>query len=200
MLCASWTTSSCQHQALESTLVLNYYGKFVENLSKLFASTSPTAAGRYKVELVPTMRRSIQDLQTASAKEQVACSLRHRDEAETHEWCISIRSRSSHLTCSTIRWRTPYCICITESVTKWEKLCSNWEGSPEHNIRSEEVSQIPLRKELLTDHKPLLAILGPKSAITTLAELRMQRWALILLAYDYKIEYICRCTIKTTMQ
>lgn len=42
---------------------------------------------------------------------------------------------------------------------------------------------------LLTDHKPLLTILGPKSAIPTLAALRMQRWAIILLAYDYDIQY-----------
>lgn len=42
---------------------------------------------------------------------------------------------------------------------------------------------------LITDHKPLLAILGPKSAIPTLAALRMQRWALILMAYNYEIEY-----------
>lgn len=42
---------------------------------------------------------------------------------------------------------------------------------------------------LITDHKPLLAILGPKSAIPTLAAARMQRWALVLSAYDYEIEY-----------
>uniref|UniRef100_A0A1A8QZH2 Gypsy retrotransposon integrase-like protein 1 n=1 Tax=Nothobranchius rachovii TaxID=451742 RepID=A0A1A8QZH2_9TELE len=42
---------------------------------------------------------------------------------------------------------------------------------------------------LITDHKPLLAILGPKSEIPTLAALRMQRWALRLMAYDYSIEY-----------
>ncbi|XP_039893254.1 uncharacterized protein K02A2.6-like [Simochromis diagramma] len=42
---------------------------------------------------------------------------------------------------------------------------------------------------LITDHKPLLAILGPKSAVPTLAALRMQRWALILMAYNYDIEY-----------
>ena len=42
---------------------------------------------------------------------------------------------------------------------------------------------------LITDHKPLLAILGPQSAIPTLAALRMQRWALILMAYNYEIEY-----------
>ena len=44
---------------------------------------------------------------------------------------------------------------------------------------------------LQTDHKPLVTILGPKSAIPTLglAAARMQRWALILSAYHYKIEY-----------
>ena len=42
---------------------------------------------------------------------------------------------------------------------------------------------------LVTDHKPLLSILGPKSAIPTLAAARMQRWALVLSAYDYEIEF-----------
>ena len=42
---------------------------------------------------------------------------------------------------------------------------------------------------LITDHKPLLAIFNPKSAIPTLAAARMQRWALVLSAYDYEIEY-----------
>lgn len=42
---------------------------------------------------------------------------------------------------------------------------------------------------LLTDHKPLLAILGPKSAMPTLAALCMQCWALTQLAYDYETEY-----------
>ncbi len=41
---------------------------------------------------------------------------------------------------------------------------------------------------LTTDHKPLLGILGPKSAISTLAAPRMQRWALIL-TYNYDNEY-----------
>ena len=36
---------------------------------------------------------------------------------------------------------------------------------------------------LVTDHKPLLSLLGPKSGIPTLAAARMQRWALKLSAY-----------------
>lgn len=42
---------------------------------------------------------------------------------------------------------------------------------------------------LVTDHKPLLAILGPKSGIPTIAAARMQRWALVLSAYNYNIGY-----------
>lgn len=42
---------------------------------------------------------------------------------------------------------------------------------------------------LVTDHKPLTRILGPKQGVPTLAAARMQRWALILAAYQYDIEY-----------
>lgn len=45
------------------------------------------------------------------------------------------------------------------------------------------------RFTLVTDHKPLLAILGPKKAIPTMAAARMQRWAVFLSAHDYDIEY-----------
>ena len=42
---------------------------------------------------------------------------------------------------------------------------------------------------LVTDHQPFLTILGPKTAIPPLAAARMQRWAIVLSAYDYQIEY-----------
>ena len=42
---------------------------------------------------------------------------------------------------------------------------------------------------LVTDHKPLVAIFGPKNGIPTLAAARMQRWALILSGYQYQIQY-----------
>ena len=41
----------------------------------------------------------------------------------------------------------------------------------------------------MTDHKPLTAILGPKKGIPPLAAARLQRWAWILSAYTYEIEF-----------
>lgn len=36
---------------------------------------------------------------------------------------------------------------------------------------------------LVTDHKPLLAIAGPKKGLSTLVAARLQRWVIILAAY-----------------
>ena len=43
---------------------------------------------------------------------------------------------------------------------------------------------------LITDHCPLCKILGEKEGSPPLAAARMQRWALLLSAYQYKIQHI----------
>lgn len=43
---------------------------------------------------------------------------------------------------------------------------------------------------LLTDHKPLLAIFGSKKGIPTHTANRLQRWALVLMSYDFNIQYV----------
>lgn len=43
---------------------------------------------------------------------------------------------------------------------------------------------------LFSDHKPLLTIFGEKKNIPQLAASRLQRWAIILAAYQYEIKYI----------
>ena len=42
---------------------------------------------------------------------------------------------------------------------------------------------------LIADHKPLTTILGPKHGIPSLAAAHLQRWALILAAHSYEIEF-----------
>lgn len=41
----------------------------------------------------------------------------------------------------------------------------------------------------MTDHKPLTAILGPKKGVPPLAAARLQRWAVLLSAYSYDIQF-----------
>ena len=43
---------------------------------------------------------------------------------------------------------------------------------------------------LVTDHRPLCKIFGHDRAIPSLAAARMQRWALILSAHQYTVQYI----------
>lgn len=52
------------------------------------------------------------------------------------------------------------------------------------------------RFTLVTDHQPLLTILGPKRGLPTLAAARIQRWAISLAAYNYTVTY--RSTLKHT--
>ena len=42
---------------------------------------------------------------------------------------------------------------------------------------------------LVTDHKPLTAILGPKNGLPTLAAARLQCWAMFLSAYQYDLQF-----------
>ena len=49
---------------------------------------------------------------------------------------------------------------------------------------------------LLTDHQPLTAILNPKMGIPSLTAARLQRWALLLSAYNYDIT----CSYKSTKE
>ena len=42
---------------------------------------------------------------------------------------------------------------------------------------------------LVTDHRPLTALFGPKSGVPPLAAGHLQRWALLLSLYDYTIEF-----------
>ena len=42
---------------------------------------------------------------------------------------------------------------------------------------------------LVTDHKPLVTMLGSRSPMPTLAAARLQHWALLLSGYQYKAEF-----------
>ena len=43
--------------------------------------------------------------------------------------------------------------------------------------------------QLITDHKLLVTIFHPSKGIPEMTSSHLQRWAIILLAYDYKVKY-----------
>ena len=49
--------------------------------------------------------------------------------------------------------------------------------------------------QMITDHQPLVTIFGPKKAIPVMAAACLQRWAIKLSAYQYKIVYRYQCTL-----
>lgn len=42
---------------------------------------------------------------------------------------------------------------------------------------------------LITDHKALITLFGPKAGVPVLAAARLQRWSLLLNAYNYDIQF-----------
>ncbi len=42
---------------------------------------------------------------------------------------------------------------------------------------------------MVTDHKPLTSILGPRKGVSAVAAARLQRWALLLSSYTYDLEF-----------
>ena len=57
---------------------------------------------------------------------------------------------------------------------------------------TKEQNYVQVEKEeilLATNHKPLTTILSPKAGLPALAAARLQRWAIMLSAYQYDIEF-----------
>ena len=105
----------------------------------------------------------------------------------THWRRITVRCGSCHITLN-VRWLwVPNSICLSYSYLKRTEPFTDREGDTFPSVQDKKVHQFLYGRTftLLTDHKPLTSIFGPKCGIPPLAGARMQRWALLLLAYSY---------------
>ena len=82
-------------------------------------------------------------------------------------------------------------VFASRTLSTAEKKYARLEKCISISIRSEVIYKYLVGKEfsLLTDHRPLLKILGPYEGVSTLAAARLQRWALLLTAYHYKLKF-----------
>ena len=111
--------------------------------------------------------------------------------AKTRHRCLAIRSRSSHIARAAVGEERPIAYA-SRTLTKSERNYAQIEKealSIIFGIKKFHQYLYGRKFLLVTDHKPLTTLLGPKSGIPTLAAARLQRWALLLAAYQYDIEY-----------
>lgn len=72
------------------------------------------------------------------------------------------------------------------------KITPSWKGGFVADLWYQQVPQIYIYSRhftLVTDHRLLTAILGPKTGVPSLAAARLQSWTLALSTYSYTIEF-----------
>ncbi|UYV84912.1 K02A2.6-like [Cordylochernes scorpioides] len=82
---------------------------------------------------------------------------------------------------------------LPDSLLAWNYLVTWFTSATESEVKFEISNSWTKFKEVesvLSDHKPLVTLFSENKGIPTIAANRIQRWAIILSAYHYKIEYI----------
>ena len=175
-------------QELRSFLgLLNYYGKFLPNLSSTIHTLN---------ELLQKEKRWKWSTQCAQAKEALSSAsvLTHYNPTLP----LTLAGDASAYGIGAVISHT-----LPDGSEKPIAFASRSLSSSESNyaqIEKEALSLVfGIKKfhqylygrpfKLITDHKPLLAILGPKKSIPSLAAARLQRWAVLLSAYQYEIYF-----------
>ncbi len=162
--------------------LVNYYGKFVKDLATI---AHP---------LHNLLRRNVNWKWTSSCetafrklKEQLTSSavLVHYDPSLPLKLACDASSYGLGVVAAQTElrgwWRTPpaHYLRVRETTLK-EALSITFGFKRFHQF-------LYIRYFTLVDHKPLTTILGPKSSIPTLAAARLQRWAILLAAYQYTL-------------
>ena len=179
-------------QELRSFLgFVNYYGKFIHQLSTLIQPLNHLLC-----QNVPW--KWCKDCQKAfvALKEQLASSdvLVHYDpdlplKLDCDASAYGIGAVLSHVFANGAERPIAY---ASRTLTQAEKGYAQLEKealSLVYGVKKFHQYLFGKKFVLVTDHKPLLTILGPKKGLPTLAAARLQRWAILLSAYQYDIEY-----------
>ena len=179
-------------QELRSFLgMLNYYGKFIPNLATLLHPLNGLLRSGVKWQWSAQCRQAFEKAKEAL---QASSVLVHYD---TDLPLVLAADASSYGVGAVISHRLP------SGEEKPIAFASRTLTRSEENYAQLEKEALALvfgvkkfhqflygrQFTLLTDHKPLTTILGSHIGIPPLAAARMQRWALLLSAYQYDIRY-----------
>lgn len=164
--------------------LVNYYCKFIPNMSTLVHPLNRLLSSNVHWAWKPACQEAFTKLKEGLKNFPL---LAHYDLDQP----VSLAADASSfglgavVTCPS-RWRwTTDCLCLAFSICRWTELFRDGKGSFSNYFWNREVSSVYLYGRsfnLLTDHRPLTLLLGPKRGIPVLAALLLRRWAIYLSA------------------
>ena len=171
--------------------LLNYYGKFLPNLSTLLHPLNNLLQHEHRWKWIKDCAKAFQQAKDALITSQV---LLHYDSALPIRLAADASAYGVGAVISHV---------LPNGNEKPIAFVSTTLSPTEHNYAQIEKEAVALifgvkkfhqylygqKFTLVTDHKTLLASLGPKKGISSLAAARLQRWAVLLSAYRYEIEF-----------
>ena len=179
-------------QQLRSFLgMVNYYGKFIPNLSSILHPLNALLKQNQKWKWTRDCQRSFETAKESLAQAPVlahydtALPLRLAGDASAFGLGVVL----SHLFPDGTERPVAY---ASRTLSTSEQNYSQLEKealSLVYGVKKFHSYLYGRTFELLTDHKPLTTILGPKTGIPSIAAARLQRWALLLSCYQYQIKF-----------
>ena len=179
-------------QQLQSFLgLVNYYGKCISALSTITHPLNQLLCHQTKWQWSQECEKSFQKLKDQLSSDQV---LVHYD--STPPVCLACDASQygvgaviSHLMPDGTERPIAY---GSRTLTKAEKNYAQIDKEAAaiiFGIKKFHPYIYGRKFTLITDHKPLTTIFSPKSSLPALAAARLQRWAIILSAYQYEVEF-----------
>ena len=169
--------------------MVNYYGSYIRNLSTMLAPLNKLLRVDTKWKWDSACKRAFKEVKEALTSEV----LTHYDpEKELILACdaspYGVGTVLSHI----VDGKERPIAFASRSLTKSEQSYAQVEKEALgiiFGIKKFHKYLYGRKFLLITDHKCLTTIFGPKTGVPTLAALRLQRWALLLMTYDYEIKY-----------
>ena len=179
-------------QQLQSFLgLVNYYGKFISALSTITHPLNQLLCHQTKWQWSQECEKSFQKLKDQLSSDQVLAhydsTLPVRLACDASQYGVG--AVISHLMPDGTERPIAY---GSRTLTKAEKNYAQIDKEAAaiiFGIKKFHPYIYGRKFTLIIDHKPLTTIFSPKSSLPALAAARLQRWAIILSAYQYEAEF-----------
>jgi len=171
--------------------LINYYVKFIQDMASMAAPLNALLRKAAKWNWTPECEKAFNSLRRVITSSSV---LTHYDSRlplvlDCDASSFGIGAALSHIMPDGSQRPIAF---ASKTLTPTEKLYSQIEReaySIIFGVKKFHRYIFGRKFELVTDHKPLVMVMGPKGHIASVSASRLHRWALILSAYDFTLKF-----------